>query len=116
MGAIFQEANKSGIGVVIRNSKGLILAPLSELLPQAYTVVEAEALAAARALQFAAELDFKKQFLRETQRSLLRHTKRRKALSQHTVCLFKMPNLFPCLLLNYVTLTQGEKVIWLHLV
>ena len=54
MGAIFQEANKSGIGVVIRNSQGLILAPLSQLLPQAYIAVEVEALAVAKALQFAA--------------------------------------------------------------
>ena len=60
---IFQEANKSRIGVVIRNSQGLILASLSRLLPQAYTVVEVEALAVARALQFAAELDFKEAIL-----------------------------------------------------
>ena len=56
-GALFTEDKKSGIGVVIRNNQGLILASLSQLLPQDYTIAEVEALAAVTALQFARELD-----------------------------------------------------------
>ena len=56
-GALFTEDKKSGIGVIIRNSQGLILASLSQLLPHDYTIAEVEALAAVTALQFARELD-----------------------------------------------------------
>lgn len=56
-GALFTADKKSDIGVVKRNSQGLIIASLSQVLPQDYTVAEVEAFAAIRALQFARELD-----------------------------------------------------------
>lgn len=55
-GAVFQEFHKSGIGVVIRDSHGLVIASMSQVIPQLFTAIEVEAAAAARALEFALEL------------------------------------------------------------
>ena len=48
--------NKSGIGVVVRNSHGLVIASLAQQLPQAYKVVEIKSLATARALELGLEI------------------------------------------------------------
>ena len=55
-GASFRVENKSGIGVVIRDGQGMVLASLSEKLPRAYGSEEVKTLAAARALVFAREI------------------------------------------------------------
>lgn len=47
-----RQENRSGVGVVIRNSKGLVLFSLSQQLPRAYQPLEGEALAVVRALEF----------------------------------------------------------------
>nr|POF20844.1 serine carboxypeptidase-like 18 [Quercus suber] len=52
-GAIFKEKDKAGIGVVIRDCQGLVLASMSQIIPLPLTIVELETLAAAKALQFA---------------------------------------------------------------
>ncbi|XP_075635214.1 uncharacterized protein LOC142607567 [Castanea sativa] len=62
-GAIFPNLNKAGIGVVIRDNKGLILASCSKKLPKAYSGEEIEALAAALALSFASDIGFSRAFL-----------------------------------------------------
>ena len=58
-GATFEQKKKAGLGVVIRNQEGLVMASLSQLiqLPPS-TVIEVEALAARRALELALELGF----------------------------------------------------------
>ena len=48
---VFSHENKSDVGVVIRNNQGLIIASLSQQFPQAFQVVEIEALVAIRALE-----------------------------------------------------------------
>ena len=53
---MFPKENKVGIGVVIRNNQGLVIALCSKKLPQAYSGDEIEALAAAVALSFASEI------------------------------------------------------------
>ena len=55
-GATFVAKNKSSIGVVIRDSQGMVIAFLSQLIPQEFQAVEIEALVALRALEFALEL------------------------------------------------------------
>ena len=50
-GAVFP-----GIGVVIRDSHGLDIASMSQVISQLFTAIEVEAAAAARALEFALEL------------------------------------------------------------
>ena len=55
-GWVFPKENKVGIGVVIRNNQGLVIALCSKKLPQAYSGDEIEALAAAVALSFASEI------------------------------------------------------------
>ena len=55
-GATFVAENKFGIGVVIRDSQGMVIASLSQLLPQTFQAVEVKALAAVRVLEFASEL------------------------------------------------------------
>ena len=53
-GAVFTSENKAGIGVIIRNNSSLAIASCSQILPQAYSGEEIEALAATKALSFAA--------------------------------------------------------------
>nr|POF03085.1 hypothetical protein CFP56_43213 [Quercus suber] len=55
-GARFTKENSAGVGVVIRNSEGLVLGSLSKLVPQAYSPLEIEATAIATALEFASDL------------------------------------------------------------
>ena len=62
-GVMFNESNMSGIGVVIRDNNGAILASCSEKLPQAYKVDEIGALATLKALSFACELGFQSAIL-----------------------------------------------------
>ena len=54
-GAIFKTENRSGIGVVIRDHTGVILASLAQSFSPALTPMEIEAVAAARALEFGLE-------------------------------------------------------------
>ena len=55
-GWVFPKENEAGIGVVIRNNQGLVIALCSKKLTQAYSGDEIEALAAAVALSFASEI------------------------------------------------------------
>ena len=57
-GAIFADSDCAGISVVIRNDAGLIMASLTQQIPLPTSVIEVEALAARRALEFALELGF----------------------------------------------------------
>ena len=57
-GAVFSASNMSGIGVVIWDSNGAVLASCSQKIPQAYKAEVIEALAALKALSFAFELGF----------------------------------------------------------
>ncbi|XP_075665465.1 uncharacterized protein LOC142635144 [Castanea sativa] len=62
-GAVFTGENKSGIGIVIRDRSGLVIASCSKKLQQAYSSAEVEALAAATALSFAADIGINKAIL-----------------------------------------------------
>ncbi|XP_075640371.1 uncharacterized protein LOC142612138 [Castanea sativa] len=55
-GALFQDINKAGIGVVIRDSAGLVIGALSEIISLPPSVIEVEALACQIAIIFAREL------------------------------------------------------------
>ena len=55
-GAVFSKDNLSGLGAVIRDEYGLVLGSCSKLLPQAYSAMVVEALAAATALALAEDL------------------------------------------------------------
>ena len=59
-GVVFGELNKSGVGVVIRDNNGAVLASCSEKMSQAYKAEETEALAARKTLMFAHELGFQR--------------------------------------------------------
>ena len=50
----------SGIGVVLRDERGSVLASLSQNIPQVCKPLDIETLAASRALKFATELGFNK--------------------------------------------------------
>ncbi|XP_023896373.2 uncharacterized protein LOC112008270 [Quercus suber] len=62
-GTVFGELNKSGVGVVIRDNNGVVLASCSEKLTQAYKAEEIETLAAQKALMFTHELGFQRAIL-----------------------------------------------------
>ena len=53
--AVFAKVNKSGIGVVIWDNQGLVIASLVQQISQAYQAVEVEAMAASRTLKFGLE-------------------------------------------------------------
>ena len=55
-GAIFAEEKSSGMGVIIRDRKGLVIASMATRIPQQLRPVKIEALAASKALEFAREL------------------------------------------------------------
>lgn len=58
-GATFEQKNKAGLGVGIRNQEGLVMASLSQLIQlPPNTVIEVEALAARLAVELAIELGF----------------------------------------------------------
>ena len=48
----------SGVGVVIRDHNGLVLASMSKQIPQLYSALEVEAMAASTTLSFATQLGF----------------------------------------------------------
>ena len=52
----FAEDSKVGLGVVIQNSAGLVMALLTQQIPLPATVIEIEALAAQRAMELALEI------------------------------------------------------------
>lgn len=56
--AVFDDLNSAGIGVVVRNSQGDIMAALSEQIPMPSSVLMLETLAARRAVLFIHELGF----------------------------------------------------------
>ena len=57
-GATFADDNSAGLGVVIRNKDGRVMASLSQKIPLPMSVIEVEVLAARRALELAVELGF----------------------------------------------------------
>ena len=54
--AVFEGSEEAGIGVIVRNDRGEVLAALSEKIPYLGSVVLVEVLAARRAIQFFMEL------------------------------------------------------------
>ena len=57
-GATFANRDSVGMGMVIRNDVGLITASLTQQIPLSTSVIEVEALAVRRALEFSLELGF----------------------------------------------------------
>ena len=57
-GAIFQGNAEAGLGAIIRNDYGLVMAALTQVIPLPISVEIVEVLAARRALIFALELGF----------------------------------------------------------
>ena len=57
-GALFSKEQKLGIGAVIRDAQGAVLALLSRTLSHVYAPFEVEGMAAASSLQLASELGF----------------------------------------------------------
>ncbi|XP_030924605.1 uncharacterized protein LOC115951568 [Quercus lobata] len=55
-GAVLDEENKAGVGVVIRDCNGEVIASLIQQLDQAFQLVKVEAIAACRAVEFGNEL------------------------------------------------------------
>ncbi|XP_075636584.1 uncharacterized protein LOC142608791 [Castanea sativa] len=55
-GAVFREDNMAGVGVIICDEKGQIIAFMAEKVPLSNSVATLEAIAAVKALNFAAEL------------------------------------------------------------
>ena len=61
--AVFSGENKSGIGVVIRDSSGSVITSCSKKIAYAFSSCEVEALAAATALSFVAKIAINKAVL-----------------------------------------------------
>ena len=54
--AVSAEESCSGVGVIVRNREGLVIAAMSEKIPQILQPTKIEAMAATRALEFAREV------------------------------------------------------------
>ncbi|XP_075655185.1 uncharacterized protein LOC142625399 [Castanea sativa] len=57
-GAVFSKENKSGVGVVVKDVKGLVLTSCAKVMQQASEAVDIESLAVATALSFARDPGF----------------------------------------------------------
>nr|XP_023899808.1 uncharacterized protein LOC112011691 [Quercus suber] len=62
-GAVFKNKDRVGIGMVVRDSQGMVMASLSQIIPLPHSVVNLETLATYRALEFSLELGFDKAIL-----------------------------------------------------
>lgn len=52
-GAVFNDLGTAGVGAVVQDSQGMVLASMSEQIPLPQSVVEVEVIAAAKAVNFA---------------------------------------------------------------
>ena len=50
-GAVFKDQDRAGIGVIIRDSRGLVMGSMSQVIPFPQTIVELETLVALKALE-----------------------------------------------------------------
>ena len=57
-GAMFAESDQAGIGVIVRNHRGHVMAALAEKIPKPASTEVLEVLAARRAVRFTLELGF----------------------------------------------------------
>ena len=55
-GAVFREDNHAGVGVIIRDWNGQVVASMAETFPLPFSVIAVEVVAATKALCFAKEL------------------------------------------------------------
>ena len=55
-GAVFREDNSVGVGVVIRDERGLLVAAMTDKVPLPYSASAVEVLAAIKALRFAGDI------------------------------------------------------------
>ena len=62
-GALFSQQGKAGLGVIIRNSEGAVMASMSQQIPLPTIVAQVEALAVRRAAVFALEIGINKAIL-----------------------------------------------------
>ena len=54
--AVFKDQDRAGIGVIIWDSYGLVMGSMSQVVPPPQTIVELEALAALKVVEFATDL------------------------------------------------------------
>ena len=76
-GAVFEETGEAGIGVVIRNSAGEVMASLSEKIPLPSSVEAVEALAARHAARFVQEVGIIESILEGDSLSIISALKKR---------------------------------------
>ena len=62
-GAVFKDEDNAGIGVVVRDSRGMVMASLSQNISLPHSVVNLETLAACRAFELSLELGLNKAIL-----------------------------------------------------
>ena len=57
-GIVVHDLGKAGVGVVVRNTLGMVLASMSKQIPLPYSMAEVEVIATMKAVNFALEGDF----------------------------------------------------------
>ena len=72
-GAIFQDVRTVGTGIVICDSKGEVIAALSEKIPPPPTVEDIEALACWRAMSFALEIGLRDVVFEGDSETIIKH-------------------------------------------
>ena len=71
-GAMFNQQNRAGLDVVIRNIEGAIMASMSQQIPLPTTVAQVKALAARRAAAFALEVGINKAILEDDSETIVK--------------------------------------------
>ena len=71
-GAMFNERDEAGIGVIIRNPRGEVMAAFSEKIQKPHSAKILELLAAKRAMRFSLETGFNKSIIEGDSKSVIR--------------------------------------------
>lgn len=81
-GALFSQEKGAGVGVVIRNEAGLVMAPLTQQIPLSSTVLEVETLAARGSLELAIEIGVNRVILEGELCNSHQHSPRQQPISR----------------------------------
>ena len=74
-GAVFSQQGRAGLGVIIRNNDGAVMALMAQQIPLPTTVAQVEALAARRVVEFALEIGITKAIVEGDSETIVRELK-----------------------------------------
>ena len=110
-GAVFKNDNKSGIGVVIRDHQGLVIASLAQQLSHAFQPLKIEVLVAAQTITFDVETGIGKVVLKRDSELIITALKAGDQTLLWWNLSFRMPLFYLVCIQNCYTLIAKEMAI-----